>query len=386
MIDGSPLVLSVMQHIGAMIAEGEIAPGRALPPERVLAQKFGVSRSVVRNAIQGLDEKGVIECRPGCRPTVALLPKVTSDVEQVTFKHVLLWMWTSPGHYMTSAILQGIQDALHDPEVRVVVGHANGTDWEAAVESEAHFLEMARVDSLSLGVITWYIGGERNLPGLVRLREAGVPVVFIDRMPPDGFDADFVGTDNEVAARRGVAQLIAQGHQRIGLVSNADRVSTVCEREAGYAAALKEAGIAIDPNYICQDPLDGPEGAEMVVDAYLALESPPTAIFAINDHMALQLYDSLRARGKRIPEDISLLGFDGLLRWVPGGGFLNSMCQQFQRIGEMAADLLVARSEGGLPTAFRHILLEAPMADQGSIGPAPSEQESWVLDSTLETA
>jgi LacI family transcriptional regulator len=320
-----------------------------------------------------LEAEGFIECRPGCRPIVAARETFKVDPDVMLFRHVLLWMWPSVDHYMGSAILKGVQQKLSQSDVRVVVGHASATNWDAVIEAEASFLESALLDKQSVCVLTWYMGGEHNLPHLERLRAAGVPIVFLDRLPPSSFDADFVGTDNEVAARNGVAHLISLGHERIALVTNKDQVSTVLQRESGYRAALGEAGVSIDERYIYTDPIDGPEGAEMALDALLSLPAPPTAIFAVNDHIALQLFDALRARDIRIPEDISVLGFDGLLRWVPGGGFLTSMCQDFKRFGELAAELLLARSSSQLPAAHRHVLLEAPLVHQGSTGPAPSE-------------
>jgi len=197
-------------------------------------------------------------------------------------------------------------------------------------------------------------------------------MVFIDRLPPKGFAADFVGTNNVTSAVNGVEHLIGLGHRKIGLITNMEPVSSVKDREAGYSTALQYAGIALDPSYIQRDSVDEPEGVEAALEALLNLDHPPTAIFCINDLLALQVYEAIYRRGLSVPGDISVLGFDGLLRWLPGSGYLTTMAQDFRRIGQLAAELIQERMSSGKPDAFIHMLIDAPLLDRGSTGPPPA--------------
>ena len=153
------------------------------------------------------------------------------------------------------------------------------------------------------------------------------------------------------------------------MLSNIEPVSSVRERESGYIRALRESGIPFRPEYIIRDQEDGPEGVDSLLDQILSMETPPTAIFAVNDHIALQVCDALRERKIAIPNQMSVIGFDGLLRWVPGGGYLTTSLQDFERIGRLSAELVYHRMGLGTTDACRHILLDAPLLVRGTTAP-----------------
>ena len=132
------------------------------------------------------------------------------------------------------------------------------------------------------------------------------------------------------------------------------------------ARALRDAGIPFEEDYIQRDQVDTPEGVEAALDALFSLGEPPTAIFAVNDHIALQVYEALQSRKISVPSHISVVGFDGLLRWVPGGGYLTTCLQDFQRMGQLAAEIMIQRLDGGVPKAYKHVLVDAPFSDRGS--------------------
>ncbi len=362
----SPLVAGVVDALCAAIRSGNLKSGRGLPSERQLSSDHEVSRLVIRAAIQELDRMGMVVVKPHCRPTVSATIKPLRAKSIQGIRHISIWLWPNTRDFCAASILQGIQSAAVPADLRLVVGNVVSGDWTSVLDSEAAFLQSVAADPQAAGLILWYLGGLKNLKHLEAVREAGVPIVFVDRQPPVGFDADFVGTDNEGAAQRGVHYLIDRGHRRIALVTNADKVSSVLARESGYRRALKDAGIPADPDLVFEDSRDGPEGVEMILDSLLASENPPTAIFGINDLVALQIYESLGKRGISVPEDISVLGFDGLLRWVPGRGALTSAHQEFERIGQTATELVLERISQGFFSAHRHVLFDAPVKPLGS--------------------
>lgn len=375
------MVQAVIEAMRSRIELGIYGAGRSLPSERALAQDLQVSRLVVRQAIEELGNLGLIVCKPNCRPVVKGVWTKTNRTRAHGPRHVFIWLWPNTAYYSASCILKGIQSIPVPSDVRLVVGGASGdTDFEGSQDTERKFLYDVAQDDHAAGVIMWYIGCDRNLAALEAVKAAGIPIVFVDRMPPKPLEGDYVGTDNVSAAQAGVRHLIELGHTRIAFITNQDLASTVKDRMTGYRRALAEARVPYDPELVCTEFVDEPEGVEPALDALLNLSSPPTAIVGVNDHIALQVYAALERRGLSIPQDISVLGFDGLLRWVTGGGYLTSCCQQFERIGQLALELLMERVSSSSPGASRHILLEAPLADCGSTDrPRPtSDHASFV--------
>ena len=367
MDDRSPMVQSVAKTMKARIDQGVYPPGRSLPSERALAQELQVSRLVVRQALEALGESGLIVCKPNCRPVVKGVWAKPSRANLSGPRHVSIWLWPNTAYYSASCMLKGIQSVPVPSDVKLVVGGATGaTDFDACVEAERKFLLDVSRDDHAAGVIVWYIGTERNVAALEAVRAAGVPIVFVDRAPPRPLEGDYVGTDNVSAAQAGVRHLVELGHSRIAFITNQDKASTVRDRNAGYRRALQEARIPFDPDLVRCETADEPEGVEPALDELLKLDNPPTAVVGVNDHIALHVYEGLERRGLSIPQDMSVLGFDGLLRWVTGGGYLTSCCQQFERIGQIAIELLMERMVGGDPVAHRHYLLDAPLALCGS--------------------
>ena len=290
-----------------------------------------------------------------------------------------VWLWPHADDYFASSVFRGIQRAARGTDLRLIVGTASHQSWDDDLDSEARFIKQLVETEHADGVILWYLGGSRNLAVLQEARRKGLEFVFIDRLPPADFNADFVGTENVGASRSAVSYLVELGHRRIAFVGNLDTASTVVDRSRGYERALEDAGIAPDPALrLCFAPQEG-EGdnaaARRVAEAVLALSPRPTAVFAVNDSVALSLLETFRDLGVNVPDELSIIGFDGLLHWVPGGGPLSTVKQNFPAIGEYAGEALLARLAGGSPSSYRHVLLDAPLSLGGSTGLCPTGPE-----------
>ena len=364
----TPLTLSVRDRILDGIVSGDYAVGAALPSERLLSERLVASRTVVRAAILELTEAGHLKSRPRCRPVVV---EPTARPQQTLT--IAIRLWPSTSDFIASQILKGIQRAAPSG-TRFVVANVGEGDWVSQVSGEETFLNSLTEDPTISGAILWYLGGEANQRSLESLRQIGMPVVLIDRESPASYPTDFVGTDNMRASRKAIEHLLRLGHDRIAIFTNCDNASTVRQRENGYRSALAEKGIPFDQDLFFRDSVDDPAGVEEGINRLLSLAEPPTAIFCVNDHIALQAYEALSARGIAIPETISVLGFDGLLRWIPGGGYLTSMHQDFERMGEIAIEMLSTASHRARGS-FRHVLLDAELREQGSTSaPHPKPQ------------
>jgi LacI family transcriptional regulator len=185
----------------------------------------------------------------------------------------------------------------------------------------------------------------------------GTPVVFIDR-PADSIQADEILLDNGGGARQATEHLLAHGHQRIGLVGDPPSIYTIAERLAGYQASLERAGIPVDESLIRVGVHDVRHG-EAAVRELLAIDNPPTAIFATNNRACIGALHALRATEAQA----ALVGFDDfeladllevtVIRHDP------------HELGRRAAELLFARLAGDERPPQR-IVLPTELVTRGS--------------------
>jgi DNA-binding LacI/PurR family transcriptional regulator len=366
----SPLVGDITKTLAERIQAGRYRDRRGFPSERELVEEFGVSRTIIRKAIETLAAQGLVVRSPRCRTVVRGTAESEPATTETRRRSLGLWIWPSPTSPGASAIVQGICRGLDHEAYRLVIGDFVRDSLEATLRSEARFLEQMTADQDIAGILLWYFGGPDNLPALQKVRAAGIPMVFLDRRAPKGFEADYVGVDNERSAEQIVKHLLALGHRRIAHITNMDWACTVAERLAGYRRALEEADIPYDPDLVVT--ASGGSQAEAraahaaLAERLLSLPDPPTAAFAVNDVIADYAMTALRARGLRIPNDMSVAGFDGLERWMPAEPFLTTAYQPFERLGELAVKVLLQRIESGPTAAYQHILLEAPLHIHGS--------------------
>lgn len=359
----SPLVDQIVTEILKRISAGVYAEGQKLPTEREIAEEFNVSRMIVRNAISHLSERGAILCSPRCRPIVqkVAFTRKSYDTER---HNIALSLWHSPSNPEGHALLHGIHNEIDHNRYRIMLSSVVGNYWEEAVEAEAQFLSRASKDKDLAGIIIWYIGGDQNRWALEEARNADIPIVFVDREPPKGFDADFVGVDNMYAARQVVLHLIEQGHRNIVHISNKDNASTVNERLNGYLRALATVGVKPEHYWILREDnsdFDPSAWYDWAVQRIMDMKERPTAVFAINDRTAFLFIEACRRNGVQVPEDLAVAGFDGVERFGRTAPFLTTANQPFERIGSLAVEVLLRRIASGPEAPWRYYCLDTPL-------------------------
>lgn len=369
----SPLMDHILSTIEGRIRQGHYPAGHYLPTERTLSQEFQASRSTLRLALAELERRDLLIRAPGCRPLIAgsHRRRLPSDATQ---RHSLgLWISGDPADVGGALTALGVQRTLDPDQFRIVVDNPIGLTLQECIRTEALALARMARDTDIAGIILWYLGGETNLPVLESLRAANMPLVFLDRLPPAGFDADYVGVDNEHGAAEMVRHLLSCGHERIAYVANTDTASTVEERRSGYRKALQEAGIGYRKELIVVSPFfPAPAEAVTVPSAEAAIRQlmagpdAPTAIFAVNDDVAFLLLEALRHQGIRVPQDVALAGFDDVEHATPGVPQLTTVRQPFERMGQAAARLMLRRLEEGSASAYQHVILDTTLIARGS--------------------
>jgi len=167
--------------------------------------------------------------------------------------------------------------------------------------------------------------------------DGGTKVVFLGR-PAGSAPANVVLVDDFGGAHAGVAQLVAEGHRRIGFIGNPPRVYTAAERLRGFLAVCREAGIAVDERLIrsgCQDAA----AAEAAAAELLALPDPPTALFTANNRNSVGALRAIRSAGR----PVALVGFDDFeladMIELP----FTVVAYDAEEMGRLATDLLIDR-------------------------------------------
>jgi LacI family transcriptional regulator len=172
------------------------------------------------------------------------------------------------------------------------------------------------------------------------LNDAGLPCVLVDRMPDPAFDQ--VGVNNREAMQALVEHVTAHGHRRIGYVGGHPGFQTTIERIDGYRDNLQRLGLTIDQRYLVTGSAST-NSATSATHMLLSLADPPTAIVAGNNMATIGAMRAIRARGLRVPEDISIVGFDDF-EWADCfEPRLTLVAQPCEEIGKRAAILLMER-------------------------------------------
>lgn len=172
-------------------------------------------------------------------------------------------------------------------------------------------LPRAIAEQQAAGVVA--VGGGDVTDALIeRLAAAGVPLVLVDNTSRLR-QVDSVLTDNQYGAYQLTRHLLELGHRRIAIIQGPEKYKSLEERYQGYRQALREAGIKADDALMQPSVSQGvPRKGYREMQRLLQLDPLPTAVFAVSDRTAVGALDAIREHGLHVPEDISLVGFDGV--------------------------------------------------------------------------
>jgi LacI family transcriptional regulator len=169
-----------------------------------------------------------------------------------------------------------------------------------------------------------------------KLLENGMPFVLAGRHPDER--VNYVDVDNVGGARMAVEHLIRLGHSRIATITGPLTMTSGEDRLVGYRQALEAQRLAVDEQLVVEgDYTEG--GGAMAMRRLLA--ASPTAVFVASDVMAIGALKALREAGKRVPQDVALVGFDDVTIATAVEPPLTTVRQPIGRLGSMAADLLL---------------------------------------------
>jgi LacI family transcriptional regulator len=202
-----------------------------------------------------------------------------------------------------------------------------------------------------------------------------VPAVLIGARDRAG-QIPSVIPDEQQGAHDAILSLAAAGHRRIAFAGNADDVPATRGRRAGYLTGMKAAGLAVTPDLVA-DAESEPAGGHDAASRLLDTTERPTAIFCYNDRMAMGVYRALNDRQLRIPEDISVIGFDDQ-QPISSGLFpgLTTVALPHYEMGAWAVDNLAAQVAGTpVDDDSDPLRLACPLVTRSSVVPAGFARE-----------
>jgi DNA-binding LacI/PurR family transcriptional regulator len=263
-------------------------------------------------------------------------------------------------------IIRGVEQAVRPRGLAVTLTEMRGSHTPASTWARQM---LARRPT---GVIA--VSADFSEAQLAQLESRSIPLVALDPTGEPSHPIPSVGATNWNGGLAAARHLLGLGHRRIAMVNGSDELLCCRARQDGYRAALDAAGVPLDPELVRVAPLYF-EGGRDAAAALLDLPEPPTAVFAANDLQALGVYDAARARGLRIPRDLSVVGFDDLVFTQWSDPPLTTVRQPLLQLGVTAAEFLLDLADG---RELEHDRIELPtkLVVRGSTAPPPVSRTS----------
>ncbi len=331
------------------IRDGKYVVGDWLPAERDLTEELKVNRRVVRAAIGELEKEGILLCRRYCRPIVQAIPggeRRNSETEVSASRLIALVMYHGGELEEDSSsqqrIFWGLNQELASAGYHGVfldLGKQIGTDQENAEREAAH---LRYVIECGFGGVVFYPYAYGNNAALVRDVVQRVPLVLLDRTM-QGVDSDFVGAQNFRAMFDSTKYLLGLGHRRIAYITKPEPIIPVQDRLQGYLEAINDGEYSGLHEMVLTIPFVGDDWPVFDAVFNMPKEKRPTAAICVNDYDAVRAARRLKHLHLNIPDDVSVIGCDDIVKELPGGPGLTTIAQPFEEIGREAARLLMRR-------------------------------------------
>jgi LacI family transcriptional regulator len=261
-----------------------------------------------------------------------------------------------------SAILAGAAEALYEEDIRIVL----------CPTLHQHDREVTLLERLMRGTTdgALLLLPEESPDELRMLKRQGFPFVVVDPREPVPEGIAVVSAGHAAGAREATEHLLQLGHRRIGAITGIPHWVATEERLTGFRTALAGAGLLPDPSLLVEgDWLIS--GGFAAAERLLARPDRPTAVFAFNDNIAIGVLQAARVHGLRVPDDLSIVGFDDLEEASIVDPPLTTVRQPLAELGRMGASLLVRLVDGQRVDALR-VELATKLIVRGSTAPPPT--------------
>ncbi len=347
----------IISYLRAEIKNQKFKPGDKLPTEMELARQFGVSRITSKRALADLTAEGLIYRVRGSGSFVSSLGStdvnsaVSNKADYSRIIPFVLPFDVSNGGIMN--VVAGASRVMAEKGYILSV-HCCNADVNEEKEALLQFYEKK-----AAGIILYPISDRRNLEVMNLLYLNNYPIVTIDKYY-ESLPISNVVSDNFAGAYEAVNYLIRLGHKKIAMVSDRkiEDATSIRNRYFGYCKALNENKIPIEERLVRMGFMDAGRDYDQACREILKelLDYGITGICGINDYIARSLLKGAADLGIAVPDKLSVIGFDNLdfsqYLSVP----LTTVQQNFYKIGEEAAKLLLNSIQNGEHKCFKSVI------------------------------
>lgn len=322
------------------IARGVYRNGERIPGENELAERYGMSRQTVRQALSLLEQDFLIERRQGSGTYV----RERQPNRKRSWNVGIIATYIS--EYIFPSILRGMESELSEAGFFPLLSATQNR-----VDNERKILE----DFLSKDIDGLIVEGTKsalpnpNLALYAKFKEKGIPVVFFNGYYPAlGPSTVSVTTNDKSGGQEGVYLLLAKGHQRIGGIFKADDLQGL-DRYAGYTRGLLENGLEFRDEWVVW--FHSENRNTFLTDAHeqsriLQLLKDCTAVLCYNDEVAAKLVNAFHQHQIVVPQDKAVLSFDNSLLSEVAGVPISSFDHPKENLGACAARKLIGMMNG----------------------------------------
>lgn len=329
----------ISEQLRREILGGKFDVTRKLPSEHQLMRRFSVARETVRSALKDLLDKKLVERRPGYGTFLA-------DLAETKAAQRFAMIVPDAYYPFYGRICKGVMDAAKTRGWTILTAALGSGSMRERALRAIEFSEVCireKVSGAFFQPLQFVRDCERMNRGILRLfKSADIPVVLLDSdivPPPNRSEYDLVGVDNTGLGYALARHVIAAGAKRIMYFSNPLPAPTSLKRGTGVGIAVAEAGLPWKKGSVFfADPTDTRAAARV-----FAGRNRPDAIIAVNDYIASLLLKTLKAIGRRVPEDVLLAGVNGDPLAEESSPPLTTVLQPCHEIGATAVSLMFER-------------------------------------------
>jgi DNA-binding LacI/PurR family transcriptional regulator len=359
-----PAYLRVKEQLLRDLSALSPPAGKGWPTESELQERYQVSRPTISKALTALVAEGVLARVPGRRGFVVLRHTAEAPPPVLRIGHVTAadLSGSSALFPLLQQTAQGIKLVAERQGYRLL----SGTSGLSLAGERAAVQDLLDAGVQGLVIAPLPRSTDEALRDYLIHEDLGVPVVLTGWIPQENPHSVAI-FDNWQLGYDVTSWLLAQGHARIGLVTRPQEpyYEPLRERLRGYEDAHKDHGLALDPDLV--RPLPPAvrlserstclsSTLHMLVDRWLALPQPPTALIALEDLVAIELIELLQQRGLRVPEDMAVFGFDNLELGRHFQPTFPTTQPDFLRLGELACTALLHQLASGRATPRTYVL------------------------------
>ena len=345
-----PLYRQCSEALKKAIEGGQYAVGGFLPSERDLSERFGINRITLRKALAEIAREGLIENVPGAGNKVVASRRAAASSRVVSCVMLRFAGLPMMSPYYAD-LLEGIEEETTARGFDLLfqsVPEANLRTSDDKPKSAPKVSGATRV----LGVLL--VGGVTDELA-VAYHKRGIQVMLVDKPAPSRAFSSIM-PDNFDGAYRAAKHLLGLGHRRIAFLA-AKKDPVVESRHGGLVKAMEEAGLPFQR----KDYIEGgyaSEAAALAIGRYLHARRKDlaTAVMAINDEAAIGALNALRTHGVKVPEDMSVVGFDDIVWAAHTHPPLTTLRIPRREMGRLAAQTLLNQVESARSTPVRLVL------------------------------